>query len=72
MAATRELGGGLLLPIHWCTFVLAPHPWAEPVERLLVAAEGADVPVTVPRVGDRVDVASPPRLEPWWEARVRV
>jgi L-ascorbate metabolism protein UlaG (beta-lactamase superfamily) len=71
-AATRELGGGLLLPIHWCTFVLAPHPWAEPVERLLVAAEGADVPVTVPRVGDRVDVASPPRLEPWWEARVRV
>ena len=37
--ATRELGGGLLLPIHWCTFVLAPHPWAEPVERLLVATE---------------------------------
>ena len=37
--ATRLLRGGLLVPIHWCTFVLAPHPWAEPVERLLVAAE---------------------------------
>ena len=36
--ATRLLRGGLLMPIHWCTFVLAPHPWAEPVERLLVAA----------------------------------
>ena len=36
--ATLLLRGGLLVPIHWCTFVLAPHPWAEPVERLLVAA----------------------------------
>ena len=39
--ATRLMRGGLLMPIHWCTFVLAPHPWAEPVERLLVAAADA-------------------------------
>jgi L-ascorbate metabolism protein UlaG (beta-lactamase superfamily) len=64
--ATRLLGGGLLLPIHWCTFVLAPHPWAEPVERLLVAAAAKGVPVLVPRVGERVDVAAPPELDPWW------
>ena len=70
--ATRELSGGLLLPIHWCTFVLAPHPWAEPVERLLAAAESGEVPVVVPRVGDRVDVTAPPLLEPWWEATLRV
>jgi L-ascorbate metabolism protein UlaG (beta-lactamase superfamily) len=70
--ATRELSGGLLLPIHWCTFVLAPHPWAEPVERLLVAAASSGVPVAVPRVGDRVDVADPPGLDAWWEARVSV
>ncbi len=30
-----EAGSGLLVPIHWATFRLAPHPWAEPVERLL-------------------------------------
>ncbi|NHA68186.1 Zn-dependent hydrolase [Phycicoccus sp. CMS6Z-2] len=68
--ATAELRGGLLLPIHWCTFVLAPHPWAEPVERLLVAAATEGVQVAVPRVGDRVDVADPPGLDPWWEAAV--
>ncbi len=68
--ATRDLDGGLLLPIHWGTFVLAPHPWAEPVERLLVAAASTGVPVGVPRVGDRVDVAQQPRLDPWWEATV--
>ena len=22
---------GLLVPIHWATFRLAPHPWSEPV-----------------------------------------
>ena len=65
--ATRLLSGGLLLPIHWCTFVLAPHPWSEPVERLLVAAAGHGVPVVVPRVGDRVDVSDPPGPDPWWE-----
>jgi len=65
--ATLLLRGGLLVPIHWCTFVLAPHPWAEPVERLLVAAATKGVPVAVPRVGDRVDAAEPPGLDPWWE-----
>src|SRR5215217_976697 len=27
-----EADSGLLVPIHWATFRLAPHPWAEPVE----------------------------------------
>ena len=65
--ATLLLRGGLLVPIHWCTFVLAPHPWAEPVERLLVAGESRGVPLAVPRVGERVDPTEPPGLEPWWE-----
>ncbi len=37
-----DVNGGLLVPIHWCTFRLAPHPWAEPIERLLAAAEAAE------------------------------
>ncbi|MEO7421103.1 MAG: MBL fold metallo-hydrolase [Ornithinibacter sp.] len=65
--ATQRLRGGVLVPIHWCTFVLAPHPWAEPVERLLVAAASHGVQVAVPRVGERVDVAEPPGLDAWWE-----
>ena len=38
-----DAGKGLLVPIHWATFRLAPHPWAEPVERLLAAADPARV-----------------------------
>ena len=78
-----EAGKGLLLPIHWATFRLAPHPWAEPVERLLAAADSAGVEVVVPRPGQRVDPTAPSEpgesagshssrdrssaFDPWWQ-----
>jgi L-ascorbate metabolism protein UlaG (beta-lactamase superfamily) len=66
--AHGDLGGGVLLPIHWATFNLAFHRWAEPVQRLLVAAGAKGVPVVVPRPGARIDVLDPPELEDWWTA----
>jgi len=59
-------GSGLLVPIHWGTFRLAPHPWAEPVERLLAAADADHVGVAVPIPGQRVDPARPGRFNSWW------
>jgi L-ascorbate metabolism protein UlaG (beta-lactamase superfamily) len=61
-----DVRGGLLLPIHWCTFRLAPHPWAEPIERLLAAAEPAGVRVAVPKPGERVDPAAATESDAWW------
>lgn len=55
---------GLLVPIHWATFRLAPHPWAEPVERLVAAAETERVRIAVPIPGALVDAES--TFEPWW------
>lgn len=57
---------GLLVPIHWGTFRLAPHPWAEPVERLLTAAERSQVKVAVPLPGQRIDPGGLLRFNPWW------
>ncbi|BBY05526.1 MBL fold metallo-hydrolase [Mycobacterium noviomagense] len=59
-------GSGLLVPIHWGTFRLAPHPWAEPIERLLPAADAAQVRVAVPKPGERVDAEEPAEPIPWW------
>jgi L-ascorbate metabolism protein UlaG (beta-lactamase superfamily) len=63
-------GKGLFVPIHWGTFRLAPHPWSEPVERMLIAARAENVTVAVPRPGERVGAelaATPdPELDPWW------
>jgi L-ascorbate metabolism protein UlaG (beta-lactamase superfamily) len=62
-----DADGGVLLPVHWGTFRLAPHPWAEPVERLLSAAEPAGVRVVVPKPGQRVERGASPPIEPWWQ-----
>ncbi|WP_308259113.1 MBL fold metallo-hydrolase [Pseudonocardia sp. H11422] len=64
--AHRDLGGGLLLPVHWATFNLGFHPWSEPVDRLRAAAESLDIPLAIPRPGERIDVAAPPPMRDWW------
>ncbi|MBG0816603.1 MBL fold metallo-hydrolase [Planomonospora sp. ID82291] len=67
VAAHLDLGGELLLPVHWATFSLALHPWAEPVDRLWHEAKARDVRLAIPRPGDRIDVGDVPQLDPWWE-----
>ncbi len=64
--AHRMLRGRLLMPIHWGTFNLAMHNWTEPVERLLVAADRAGVPVVTPRPGESVDARDPLVAWRWW------
>ncbi|WP_207892347.1 MBL fold metallo-hydrolase [Streptacidiphilus pinicola] len=64
--AHLDLGGGVLLPIHWCTFDLAPHPWDEPIERTLAAGLAHDVPVATPRPGEPFEPAEPLPQRAWW------
>jgi L-ascorbate metabolism protein UlaG (beta-lactamase superfamily) len=59
-------GAGLLVPVHWATFNLGFHTWAEPVQRLRAAAAEAGVRIAVPRPGGRVDTAVPPEPADWW------
>jgi L-ascorbate metabolism protein UlaG (beta-lactamase superfamily) len=64
IAAHRSLRGDLLIPVHWGTFALAQHSWAEPIERLLADAAVHDVRVAVPRPGESVTDA--PTTDSWW------
>ncbi|CAM5320682.1 MBL fold metallo-hydrolase [Streptomyces pilosus] len=59
---------GVLLPIHWGTFNLAPHPWAEPGEWMRDAAEEAGQAVAFPRPGEPFEPAGRVPGEPWWRA----
>lgn len=63
--AHRDLDGGMLLPIHWGTFRLAPHPWAEPAERLVAAAAEARIDHAIPMPGGRV-VPGDGTPDQWW------
>lgn len=64
----RDVDGGVLLPIHWLTFDLAFHGWAEPVERLLVEADVHGVRVTTPPPGRRLEITpdAPLPRDDWW------
>ena len=67
--ATVELGSPLAVPIHWCTFALAPHAWSDPPERFLAAAEEAGIAYVIPEVGEAVDLDDPTAAgPPWWRA----
>jgi L-ascorbate metabolism protein UlaG (beta-lactamase superfamily) len=57
--ADQDLGGGILLPVHWATFNLSYHAWDEPILRTLRAAAAEHVQVVTPHVGEVVDVGQP-------------
>lgn len=66
--AHLDLGGDLLLPIHWGTFNLAPHPWEEPAERTVAAARALGARLVAPRPGKPFEPVDPPALKLWWRA----
>jgi L-ascorbate metabolism protein UlaG (beta-lactamase superfamily) len=68
LRAHGDLGGQVLVPVHWATFNLGFHRWAEPVQRLAAGAIRGGVQLVVPRPGERVDVLAPPPLVDWWSA----
>lgn len=65
--AHSDVRGGLLIPVHWCTYVLALHDWAEPVDRVWREAKARSVALAIPRPGERIDVDNPPEVDGWWQ-----
>ena len=64
----RDLFGSQMVPLHWATFDLALHPWYEPVERALAAADKTGERVITPRIGKRVDLNQMADSSPWWRS----
>ncbi len=62
----EDVGGRVLLPVHWGTFNLAFHAWNAPAEEALAAARARGVTIAIPRPGERVEPAAPPPVETWW------
>ncbi|GHA07934.1 hypothetical protein GCM10010389_54010 [Streptomyces echinoruber] len=55
-----------MLPIHWATFNLAPHPWAEPGEGTLATAHAAGARIALPRPGEPFEPSGKVPGDPWW------
>ncbi|MEU8592013.1 MBL fold metallo-hydrolase [Streptomyces sp. NPDC048664] len=70
MRAHLDLQGGrphgVMLPIHWGTFNLAPHAWAEPGEWTKAAADAVGQAVALPLPGQPFEPAGDLPTTPWW------
>jgi L-ascorbate metabolism protein UlaG (beta-lactamase superfamily) len=63
-----DLGGDVLLPVHWGKFTLGLHPWKEPAERVTKAAEILNLSITTPLIGEVVEFNNPFPKTRWWES----
>ena len=67
VAGHVDLGGRVMLPVHWATFALGFHPWAEPGEQTVEIAATHGVELALPRPGERLDLTRPDdRGGHWW------
>ena len=65
--ASIDLGGQVLMPIHWGKFNLSLHPWKEPIQRLTSKAEELNVQVATPEVGELMIISKNIPQKRWWE-----
>lgn len=66
LQAHIDLQGRHFLPIHNGTFDLSFHAWTDPFERITTLATTAQVPLTTPMMGERIDIHQPPAARHWW------
>ncbi len=64
--AHQDLGATTMLPVHWATFNLAYHDWAEPILRTVAASKAQGVQMVAPRVGEKFEFGRPFENTAWW------
>ncbi len=64
--AHQDLGAAVLLPVHWATFNLAYHDWAEPAVRTVAAAKAQGVNLVMPKPGERYQFGQPFNNQAWY------
>jgi len=64
--AHQAVRGKLIVPSGWGTFDLGLFPWHQPIERLLIAANQADIEYLTPKIGEVVIPGKVGGREAWW------
>lgn len=57
-----------LFPVHSSKFVLAMHPWDEPLSKVSRLKKENTTPLVTPVIGEKVDLDDPTQtFSKWWE-----
>ena len=62
-----DLGGRILMPIHWGRFNLSLHSWTDPIERALTASNEKKMNLLTPVPGQTVSIGKPIESKRWWK-----
>lgn len=62
-----DLKSAALMPVHWGKFTLSLHPWNEPADRALAAAEKQQVNLITPLMGDPLSLDTLRADNRWWK-----
>lgn len=54
------------IPIHWGGFALSLHPWKDPVERFAAQAKSLNANISLPRIGEIVEMGNEPQDNDWY------
>lgn len=66
--AARDLKAKRLFPVHSSKFVLAMHPWDEPLSEVSRLKTKNSIPLVTPIIGEKVDLDDPTQsFSKWWE-----
>ncbi len=67
LRAGRDLRAKRIFPVHSSKFVLANHPWDEPLSRITELNEGYGFPLVTPMIGEPVYLDRPEqKFSRWW------
>lgn len=69
-AFTKMGAHGLLMPIHWGLFSLAPHGWRQPIQRITEIADATKIKLWSPSPGVPTEViANQEHRSNWWHPK---
>lgn len=64
--AHKDLRGNYMLPIHWCAYDLALHPWDKPIRETLQYAQKENINLITPEQGEPC-LPKTHQSHHWWE-----
>jgi L-ascorbate metabolism protein UlaG (beta-lactamase superfamily) len=66
--AAKDLNAKRLFPVHTSKFVLARHPWDEPLVQIAELSITAKMPLVTPMIGEPVQLSDKTQIfKQWWQ-----
>lgn len=65
--AHLDLGGNMLIPIHWGGFTLATHNWDDPIIRLSSICKQQNINLSTPIIGEKIVIGKKQEFSTWWK-----